>query len=55
MTADESIVTCHAGGEQIVVLADKDFRDVLNSAVGIDLDQAKARLFDCDTGNRIRQ
>ena len=47
MTGDETIVTCHLDGEPIVVRADKDFRGVL--------DPAKARLFDCDTGNRIRQ
>lgn len=37
------------------ILHYKDFRGVLDSAVGIDLHPAKARLFDCDTGNRIRQ
>ena len=55
MTGNETIVTCHLDGEPVVVRADKDFRGALDSAVGIELDPAKARLFDCGTGNRIRQ
>jgi len=55
MTGNETIVTCHLDGEPVVVRADKDFEGAPDSAVGIDLDPAKAVLFDRDTGNRIRR
>ena len=55
MTGNETIVTCDMNGEQVVVRADKDYEGALDAAVGIDLDPGKARLFDCDSGKRIRR
>ena len=55
MTGNETIVTCEMNGEQVVVRADKDYEGTLDAAVGIDLDPDKARLFDCDSGRRIRR
>ena len=55
MTGNETIVTCHLDEEPVVVRADKDFEGARDSAVGIDLDPEKVRLFDLDTGNRIRR
>ena len=55
MTGNETIVTCDLGGEQVVVRADKDFSGTLDAAVGIDFDPAKARLYDRDSGRRIRR
>lgn len=37
------------------ILHQRDFRDTLDSAVDIDLDLTRARLFDCNSGNRIHQ
>ena len=55
MTGNETIVTCDMNGEQVVVRADKDYEGALDAAVGIDLDPDKARLFDRDSGRRIRR
>ena len=55
MTGNETIVTCDMNGEHVVIRADKDYESALDAAVGIDLDPDKARLFDCDSGNRIRR
>ena len=55
MTGNETIVTCDMNGEQVVIRADKDYEGALDAAVGIELDPDKARLFDCDSGNRIRR
>ena len=54
MTGNETIVTCHVDGKPVVVRMDKDFTATLDSAVGINLDPAKARLFDHVSGQRIR-
>jgi multiple sugar transport system ATP-binding protein len=55
MTGNETIVTCDMNGEQVVVRADKDYEGALDAAVGIDLDPVKARLFNRDSGRRIRR
>ena len=55
MTGNETIVTCDLNGEHVVVRADKDFMGTLDSAVGINVDSTKARLFDRDSGKRIRR
>ena len=55
MTGNETIVTCLLNEEQVVVRADKDFEATMDAAVGINLDPAKARLFDSGSGTRIRR
>ena len=55
MTGNETIVTCLLNEEQVVVRADKDFEATMDAAVGINLDPAKARLFDSESGTRIRR
>ena len=50
MTGNETIVTCLLNEEQVVVRADKDFEATMDAAVGINLDPAKARLFDSGSG-----
>ena len=55
MTGNETIVTCDMNGEHVVVRADKDYEGALDAAVGINLDPDKARLFDRDSGKRIRR
>ena len=55
MTGNETIVTCDLNGEHVVVRADKDYEGTLDAPVGIDLDPAKARLFDRDSGKRVRR
>ena len=55
MTGNETIVTCLLGEQQVVVRADKDFEAPMDTAVGINLDPGKARLFDLDTGMRARR
>ena len=55
MTGNETIVTCLLNEEQVVVRADKDFEATMDAAVGINLDPAKARLFDSDSGTKIRR
>ena len=48
-------MTCLLNEEQVVVRADKDFEATMDAAVGINLDPAKARLFDSESGKRIRR
>ena len=55
MTGNETIVTCLLNHEQVVVRADKDFEATIDAAVGINLDPAKARLFDSESGTRVRR
>ncbi|MEX3006971.1 ABC transporter ATP-binding protein [Hoeflea sp. TYP-13] len=54
MTGNETIVTCEIGTDHVVVRMDKDFDMAPDEWVGIDVNPEKARLFDYDSGERVR-
>ena len=54
MTGSETIVTCQIGTNKIIVRMDKDCAVQPDEYVGINLNTAKARLFDPADGHRIR-
>ena len=54
LTGNETIVTCQVGSTPVIVQMDKHFDVAIDAAVGIEVEAAKACLFDPVSGNRVR-
>ena len=54
MTGNETIVTCSAGKDIILVKAGKDFDAPINAPIHLAVDPAKICLFESESGERIR-
>ncbi|MDQ0391878.1 ABC transporter ATP-binding protein [Labrys monachus] len=53
LIGDHALVTCRAGGSNVIVKVDKDFQRPIGEKIGIGFDEKTLHLFDSRNGNRL--